>query len=807
MKLLNLFILIVLESAIVKAQNEFAITGQVADEKKLPVIGAVILLLNANDSTLVKAEATDDKGIFLFNQVKTGKYRVKSTMLGFSAHWSEIVETTQANKIELPVAILSPSSTSLKEVHITGIKPMIEVRPDKTVFNVENSINSTGSTALELLQKSPGVVVDQNDNISLKGRGGVMVQIDGKESKLTSSELADLLRSMQSSDVTAIELISNPSSKYDAAGTAGIINIKLKKNKNYGTNGSLTAGYAIGNYAKYNTSLTLNHRENNFNAYGTYSNNWGNRRGYINVDRIQNGQEYDQKSYTIRHGLSHNYKAGADFYVHPKHTIGVLVNGNYSDITRSTYSKTEIKNPNSNEINSTLNAQSINNALLNNINVDGNYHFADTLSHELDIDLFYGIYNNDGNSFQPNIYSYPGGNEDAYYYRNITPTTINIYTATVDYSQNLFMGKLGVGYKSAIVNTDNTFDFYNISNSIENLDTSRSNKFSYMEMIHACYLNYQRTIHKFEVQVGVRTEYTMSEGNLTSLISIKDNNVKRDYIDFFPSAGISYNYNPKNVFSFIFSSRIDRPNYQELNPFEFKLDELSYRKGNPFLNPQYTRKIELSHTYNYVLTTSAGYSHTRDFFAQITDTTEGNKSFLISRNLASEDVISLDISASHQLKKWWSIYINTGVRQQHYQADFGGGRKIDAEVVSYNLYLQNTFNFSKGLSFELSGWYGSPSIWGGSFKSESSGSLDIGLQKKLLNNKLSLKLNVTDIFETAHWRSESTFKIISIHANGGWESRQFRATLLWRFGNNQVKNVKQRTTDSESETKRVGTGD
>ena len=418
-----------------------------------------------------------------------------------------------------------------------------------------------------------------------------------------------------------------------------------------------------------------------------------------------------------------------------------------------------------------------------------------------------GIYDNNGDIFQSNIYAYPVGDEDVFNYRNLTPTIITIYTGTVDFSQNLLKGKFGSGYKLSIVNTDNTFDFYNVINDVQSLDSNLSNQFNYNETINAGYLNYQLAIDKVDFQLGLRTEYTSSEGDLTSLISTNDNNVKRNYVDFFPSAGITYSYNEINAFSFIYSSRIDRPNYQELNPFEFKLDELTYRKGNPFLNPQYTQKVELSHTYNYAITTSAGYSYTRDFIAQITDTTDGNKSFLTPRNLASEEVISLDLSVSHELKKWWGIYANAGIKQQHYIADFGDGRKIDEAVISYNIYLQNTFKLSKGLSFELSGWYGSPSIWGGSFKTESTWSLDVGMQKKLMNDKFTLKLNVTDIFETSHWRSESTFKVISLTANGGWETRQLRATLLWRFGNTQIKSVKQRTTDSESEIKRTGGGD
>ncbi|MBK7855203.1 MAG: TonB-dependent receptor family protein [Bacteroidetes bacterium] len=303
-------------------------------------------------------------------------------------------------------------------------------------------------------------------------------------------------------------------------------------------------------------------------------------------------------------------------------------------------------------------------------------------------------------------------------------------------------------------------------------------------------------------------ENTNSEGDLkTATANADDKNVKRSYTDFFPSAGITYNLHKNHSLALIYSSRIDRPNYQDLNPFEYKLDELSFRKGNPFLNPQYSNKVEVSHTYKYTVTTSVSWSQTNDFFAQIADTLPGGKGYLQPRNLATENVMGANFSASLQPTKWYSVYANLGVINQAYDADFGEGKTINTSITSFNTYMQHTFKLPYNFTFEVSGWFNTGGVWGGSYKTEEQGSLDLGLQKKLFKDQATLKLSFTDVLKTAPWKSINTYAGIVSRANGNWESQQFRASLSWKFGNKQVKNVRQRTGGSEQELKRIGGGE
>lgn len=785
------------------------ITGKINGSSGEGLIGAIAELRLVKDSSLTKAAATDVNGTFVLENIKAGSYYIKASFIGFNSFSGESFSFEGSTTKNVSTIRLNESSIQLKSAEIMGIKPLVEVKADMTVFNVENSINATGSNAYELLQKAPGVVVDNNDNIALKGRGGVMVQIDGRPSRLSETELADYLKSVQSTDVEAIELIANPSSKYDAEGTAGIINIRLKKNKNYGTNGSLTAGYAIGELSKYNTAISINHRSRKFNVYSNYSNNFGERFNEFYLYREQRPYIFDQSSLSTRDFVTHNYKAGVDYTLNKKHSFSLMGSGNYGTADVRQINRNSISDFTTFQTDSILRSNQTAENINHNLNLNLNHHYTDTLGNDVSTDLDFGFFDNDRDNYIPNEYILPEVETplSATYFRSIMPTTISIYSIKSDYSKKFATGKLGIGFKVAIVETDNTFDFYNIENGTEILDNTRSNKFVYTENVNALYVNYQYTLKKFELQAGLRMENTRSEGNLKSEVSADDKNVKREYTDFFPSAGITFNINPFNATALVFSSRIDRPNYQELNPFENKLDELSFRKGNPFLNPQYSNKIELSHTYKYATTFSVGYSRTDDFFAQIADTIPGGKSFLTPRNLAVEEVVSFNMSTSKQPTSWYGVYANASVINQAYNADFGEGRTINTSFVSVNVYAQNTLKLPSGFTAELSGWYNSGGVWSGSYKTEPTASVDVGLQKKLLHDRATLKLTVTDIFLTSPWESYNTYAGIVSKANGNWESRQFRAAFTWRFGNNQMKSLRQRATGSESEQKRTGGGD
>ena len=789
------------------AQTRSKITGEVNDNNK-PLSGATILLQKASDSSIAKTNVTDSKGNFSFEEVIAADYFITVTNVGYQKYFSERFTVKEGEDFILPTVSLLVAEKSMTGVTVTAKKPIIEVKADRTIFNVENSINATGSNAFELLQKSPGVITDKDDNISLKGKNGVRVYIDGKPTQMNSADLAAYLKSINSVDIEAIEMISNPSAKYDAQGNAGIINIKLKKNKKYGLNGTASAGLNVGINPKTNSSISLNYRNKKTNWFSNYSNNWSKNESNFYLYREQSDSSYDQASKQYSEGWSHNLKAGADFFISSTQTIGFIATGNTSDMNNFTQSKTLIKSIAGAKHGQTLYASNTIPSKTTNGNFNINYRFADTSGHELNVDADYGIYRNRRSSYQPNAYYSPYPEEPQYEknYRNNTPTNINIISAKVDYETGFKKGKLGIGAKFSDVKTDNTFDFYNVINNEDQIDAARSNSFTYKENVNAGYINYNRPLNpKWAMQAGVRVENTISDGNLTRVDGIvqNDDRVQRNYTDLFPSAAITFNQSMKHIFNLTYSRRIDRPNYQDLNPFENKLDELTYQKGNAFLRPQYTNSFELTHTYKYRFNTTVSYSHINDYRAQIIDTAEKIRSYITQRNLASQDIYNINFSLPFQVKKWWSIYANINAFHSLYKAEFGEGKQVDIAVISANIYMQQSFTIGQGLTGELSGFYSAPSVWAGTFKSKAIGTLDIGLQKQLFNNKATFKVSYTDLLRTLRWAGTSDFGAAYINVRGNWESQQLRMNFTYRFGNNQVKAARQRKTAADDESKRT----
>ena len=781
------------------------IKGIVQDVRNQPVPFATVALLNAKDSSLVKANVTSDRGVFEFLQIKTGSFVLQASSVGYATVFSKsfIVNDNSTQKIDLT---LTESSQNLAEVKVVAKKPLVEVLADKMVFNVEGSINASGSNALELLQKSPNVVVDQNDNVMLQGRSGVRIYLDGKPSPLSMSDLAIYLRSLPSDQIEAIEIIAKPSAKYDAAGNAGIINIRLKKNKNFGTNGSATLGLAQGAYfPKFNGSLTLNHRTAKANWFGTYSHRNSKDWSFINFNREQGGTRFDQRGSTDSRSVSHNLKTGADFFLNKKNTLGFLVNANFNDRNSLTSGRTSI-GVIGQAINSVLVANNRSTSDRFNGNANLNYRFADTTGHELSVDADYGRFNANGSQYQPNRYLNATETQTLLErnYRMNTLTNIQLATFKADYEQKLWGGKLGAGFKIAQVRTDNNFDFFDVLDSRDVLNANRTNQFIYVEKVNAAYVSFGNKVKKIGYQLGLRLEQTNSKGTLTSQTAQADAEVKRNYLNLFPSAGLTYDWNAKNSFALNYSRRIDRPTYQDLNPFESKLDELTYSKGNAFLRPEYSHNVELSHTHNYALTTSLSYSRTTDVVAQLTDTIEVNRNFIGPRNIASNDNIALNVSYPFAAAKWWNVYFSGGVYHTRYRADFGAGRTINLNATAASFYAQNTFTLSPKLTLEVSGFYSSPSIWGGTYQTRSIGNVDLGLQSKVLKGQGNLKLTLSDVFFTQPWRGTSEFGGLRMVSSGGYESRQIRLNFTYNFGNKQVKSARQRQTGAESEKGRIG---
>ena len=806
MKLLTSFILFLLVKFNCFAQNNSAsVSGKIINDKGNATPSASVALFSLKDSSLNKIVLSSASGDFEMKGVSPGKYFLSVTSVGYKKAGSKSFELKEAQAYFLAPITLSTDHTRLSDVNVQSNKPLIEVTADKTVFNIEGSINATGGNAFELLQKSPGVTIDKDDNISLKGKNGVRIYIDGKPSQIAGKDLSEFLRSINSADLEAIEMISNPSAKYDASGNAGVINLRLKKNKNLGTNGSITAGMAFAHSPKPNGSFNINHRNKSINIFGNYSNNFGQRRTFFNLYRIQNDTIYDQHTINYSDPKTHNFKTGADFFINAKNTIGFIVNGNFSNNTYSNDGYALIMKNGSSAPLKILYAGGIQDAKRTNLNYNVNYHNVNAKGADLLIDADLGRYRSRASSLQPNQYKTASGVLlDEKIYRNNTPTDINIETFKADYEMPAGKGRFGFGGKYSNVKTLNTFDFFNVISGAPVMDSGRSNKFNYTENIYAGYINFISPLgKKWTMRAGVRMENTNSIGDLISYNPQPEDYVKREYVDFFPSGALTYTPDEKNSFNFSYSRRIDRPNYADLNPFEDKIDELTYQKGNAFLRPQYTNIFELAHTYNSRFNTTLSYSHIKDYRTNIIDTTDKNRVFRTVKNLASQDILNINFSVPLDVTDWWKFYFTGDAFQSNYKADFGANKKVDLSIFAYSFYTQQTFKVLEGLSFELSGFYNSPTIWGGTFKTEALYSADVGVQKSLFKKKGNIRVTYTDIFHTQKFRAISDFGGAYLDVSGESESRQLRINFTYRFGNNQVNSARQHKMGSEEETKRI----
>lgn len=800
-------LLLVLTASV--AQSSSSINGSVKDSQDKPLQSVTVSLLNANDSSLIKTDITDANGRFEINSSKQGSVLLSYSSIGYEQIYSPVFEKKAGESFSAKPVALAKSSTKLNEVTIVAKKPMIEVKADKTIFNVENSINATGSNALELLQKSPGIQVDNNENISMKGKTGVKVYVDGKMMQLDTKDLAAYLKSINSNDIEAIEMISNPSAKYDASGNAGVVNIRLKKNKRFGTNGSVNAGFVQGVTPKGNGSVNLNYRDKKINVFGNAGVNKGRYENNLFLYRIQKDTLYDQKSTMHSYDQSLNLKTGADFFLNRNNTLGVMATSNFSNNDWTSDDNTLIYYNPTNTFIKKLKASNAVPGKRTNANFNVNYRYADTAGKEINFDADYGLFRGRGSSYQPNNYF---GADNNFLYgitnRNNTPTDINIYTAKVDVEQPLGKAKLGYGAKTSFVKTKNTFDFFtDTAFDKPALVTERSNMFEYTENVNAAYVNYQRQLNtKWSIQVGLRAEQTNSKGILTRRDgqSQADDKVSRHYFNLFPSGAITWNVNQTHTLNLTYSRRIDRPTYQDLNPFENKLNELTYEKGNAFLRPQYTDNVELTHTFKGFLNTSVGYSHIADYATQVTDTT-GNATYVQQQNLATQQIITANIGSPTPIQKWWNGYVNVWYNFQMFRGKIGEN-KVSVDIPMYGAYLQQSFSLGKDYTAEISGWYSGPSIWGATWRTKPQGGADIGLQKQILQKRATVKVSYTDIFHTMPWKATNDFGGLYIRGGGNWESQTFRLNFNYRFGSNQIKNSRDRKTGLESEAKRIKGG-
>lgn len=784
------------------------VSGSLIDAKNQPVDYATVSLIKATkDSTVVKGTLSAAAGSYKIGQVAPGNYVIRATSTGLAKTTSKEF-TINGTDVVVPVLTMPATTQTLNAVNVNASKPLIEQKIDRTVMNVEGSVLAAGNSALEILERAPGVTVDKDDNISLQGKQGVTVMINDKLTYLSAAQLANLLRSTDGNTIKSIEIITNPSAKYDAAGNSGIINIQLKKNTQSGTNGSLNLTGSYGTYPKNNTSLSLNHKQGKLNLFGNISRGDNERARLLEIKRTVidtsgNSTYFDQSTFMPNTNYFNNYRVGADYDLTSKHTIGFIVNG-YFNGSRD-------RNDNINRIGTTPATTDSSQHTLSALN--GSYkNFAfnvndrlklDTNGQALSIDLDHSRFNNNNNAeYNTNFYLGNGStSKPPVSLRNQTPSTISIYTAKVDYTYPITKTvKFEAGIKYSDVKTDNMLNAQILTAGSYINDTTRTNHFIYNEKIAAGYLNLSKTYKKTSVQLGLRAENTISNGNLVTTGQV----VPREYLNFFPSVFINHNLAAKHNIGLSFSRRIDRPGYGNLNPFVYLLDQLTYSQGNPFLKPQYTNNYELKYTYNKTINVSLGYSQTKDVMSQILVTNTTTKvTYQTDLNMQTQNNYTASINSPYTIAKWFTGNINlTGFYMQFKSdnilgANYNGGRFAYQGKISQNI----TF---AGFRAEILENYQSSLVYG-LYLVKPQYNIDAGISRAFADKKINLKLSVSDIFNMRRNDVNSVFQANNIYIRQKNETRIARLTFTYNFGNSSIKS-RNRQTGSSEESSRVSSG-
>lgn len=772
------------------------------------------LEINLLDSgnQLVKTELADEEGNFSFSDLAMGNYFIKINRNGAEVYTSETIPLT----VNTTLPLISLNEKTIEGVTITKTKPYIERQDGKMILNVENSIASTGNSAFEVLEKAPGVKVDNNDNISLRGKGNLLVQIDGKNTPMTGTDLANYLRGIPSASVEKVEFITNPSSKYDAAGTA-IINIRLKKDQRKGTNGSITSSLGTGKYIKNNNNFNINHRNKKVNLFANYSFAYREFFNHLMLDRnFYNDNNVFQKAYVQDNFLKMNFrnhiaKAGMDYYLNDKNIIGFSAGYISNRFDPKSNNETLILDNNF-QPSGTSNTESNNRDHWKNVSFNVNHKLTlDSLGSEMVTDLDYINYSNTSlQNFITRSFDVGG---------NLLPSSLinpNPYNLTGDLSGNLNIysfksdltkvfpnnWKLETGIKTSFVKADNDLQFFNASSGIQEPDYSKTNHFIYKENINAVYGNVIKNWDKFKVNFGLRVENTNITGNQITTQQVN----KKNYTQLFPSAVFSYDLNDKNTVELNFSRRITRPTYRQLNPFKFYLDLTTYQAGNPDLNPQTTMNYELTYSLKNKYFATLSYSKTKNNITDVLKPTVENGNIVVvqaNENLTSASYYGLNVIAPVKVTKWWDMNNNANFYYGSYTGNISGTAIKNQGNFTFDINSINSFKLGNGFSAELTGNYKAKEVYAYMFL-KPMWSLNIGAQKKFKNNS-TLKFSFNDIFFTSNPEAEN---IYANYVENFVVRRDTRvATLSYTYNFGSGKSGQPRKTGGAEDLKqRVGNG-
>lgn len=759
-----------------------------------PLPHATVQLTTANEKLYTTA---DINGKYIFKKLSQGDYEITGNYVGYRSKKIRIA-LGETDEITVPTIALSLENINLKEVTVKATRPFIEQSMDKIVLNVAESIMANSGSSLDVLRRSPSVQVNENDgSISLKGKK-VMIFVDGKLTQLTGENLEGFLSAMPSNSIDRIELISNPSAKYEAAGMS-IINIRTLKMKSMGTNGTWGLGANIGKFLGYNGNILLNYRKNKITFIGNYSCQFIQHYVKINSFRTINNQLYfkDLEYYNRNRRLQY-YKAGLDYELTPKTALGILFQGNDNGRSTLNTSQTLIRKISS-SIDSTITIDTDSKAKLSNWNLNLSFkHQFSQKGRSISIDTDYGQYNTNWNDYftqqffrNSSTIEYKPANQIwfPWFQRN------RIQSLKSDYVHPLKSGTLESGLQIRNTQMNMNFEFQEKIGGQWAKNTQNSFEYNYAENVQAAYVSYSAKKNKVNYQSGLRYEQTQI--NITNL-DAKANN-SQNYGNLFPSLGLQYIFDKKRTITFSYTKRITRPSYAQLNERPIYFNPYRQTIGNAYLKPTINSSIEIGLNVNENVLFTFGYQANKNDVTLV-PTLVGSSTKYKYYNFNKSEIISFDIVVNKNIKSWWNT--NTGFQYFYVCNNFKNIKELRSRAgSSFYFRSSNYFSLRNGIKIELIGFYYPPQE-NGAFRTLDLKKIDISVQKSIMQKKADLRLSISDVFNTLTTRylffTDTTSGDEEIKA----ESRFVKFSFLYRFGNLNLK-FKDRKLGIDRESNRI----
>lgn len=785
------------------SQSSFTISGKINDGNDQGIAFANVLLMKTADSSFVKGGVTNESGNYFLESIPSGSYYVEGSVVGFQSARSESFDLT--SDYTVPVLVMLEGE-ALGEVIVQATKPLYTQKVDRLVINVENSIVSSGGTALEVLERSPGVVVNrQNNGISVVGKEGVVVMINGKISYVPTSSIVQLLDGMSADNIESIELITTPPANFDAEGNAGYINIVLRKNADLGLNGSYSLSLGYGKGIVSNDNISFNYRKNKFNLFGSYSYLADQRDQLIKTSREfrNNGDLLSNSSRTDRdpNQQNHNLRLGTDVQLSEKTITGFILTAFSNKWTMDAF------NNSTDALNGiptgfvTLENTEKNHLRHFGANYNIKHDFTENKFISMDIDYLYYEFDN------PTDYVnrfFDGGNmflrTELLQSRKETPLTTLVgkidYSNKVDDAFNFELGAKGIKN-----DFENDVSVANDVNGTFVFDPTLTNFSVLDESIMAVYASADYTIdEKTSAKAGVRYEYTDSRLDVDTQGTVVD----RQYGIWFPSVFLSRKWTDDLSMNVSYSKRITRPTFNDLAPFVIFFEPNTFLSGNAGLQPAISNTIKFDTNFkNYFL--SFQYTNEDATIANFQERIDPDTGRLIfeAANLDYTRTFSIITGIPIKLAPWWRTQNNlTYVRQE--VRSFYLGEPIEQELGIFSANSSHSFKISDSFSAELSGFYNGPGFFGNA-RYDAFYAINLGLQKKFSDKWGTLKFSINDIFDSLEFNGGTDLPEQNILTRNlfDFSNRTFTMTYTRNFGNKELRSARNRETGSEEERRRV----